>query len=490
MTFVEVEIPTNETTIYAEAVAKFKELIEARGVVGWEENPADLSMIQLAVDASMAAITNQIAAVVPPAIFRKFGTEQLRIPYKEGTQATVTTKWALLEEGGEYAAHTIEAGTQLTIAGAAGTEPLAFTVKEATTIAKGESSKLVTLIAIERGTEFNGLTGVVELVNALSYVKEVTIIGETSGGVNQETDEEYQNRLNKLNETLSFLAVTALQFALKALNTPESWPNSKGETETLPAGTSIGRTTAIEGYNPATNEPEATVTNGSTELTEITSETGLTVKSEVVGTGIPKGTTLVSKTKAKEWKMSAKATATPGKKLVKIVGSFEQEKYCTVWVTNKKGSKLSTEQMEAIQDYLESIREINAVIEVLEPKYNNIQATTQIHVLPGFVTATVEANVKKAIEAFLSPETFGSPTGQSSGINSWLNITQGYSTVRYNQVLEVIGAVTGVQYVFAGSTGLAIGLEEAPGTKVEDIPLVGPAPLPETTAAKVIVTSA
>lgn len=475
MAFVEVELTTNEQTIREEGIAKLKELLEAKGLVGWEANEADLSIIQIATDASMVPIVAQIAAVVPPAIFRKFGTELVKVLYNEGAAATVTTKWTLLEEGGEYAAHTIEAGTQLSIG------ELAFQVQANTSVAKGEATKNVVLVAVERGTEFNNLTGTVQLVNALSYVKEVTIIGETTGGVNQESDEEYENRLQAGLKLQAPRPITAANFAEMALQVPST---------IVPTGVIVGRTTAIDGYNGATNEAEATVTSGSTELSEIASETGLTAKTEVVGTGIPKGTLLVSKTKAKEWKMSAKGTSTPGKKLVKFVGSYENERWVTVWVTDKKGKELTAEAMTKIETWLNEFREINFKVQVKAPKYNEVQVTTQIHVLPGYTAASVEANVKTAIEVFLSPATFGNPTGQTTGANSWLNIIQGYSIVRYNTLLGIIEAVPGVQYVFTGSTGLAIGLEEAPGAKVEDIALVGPAPLPETKAANVKVTSA
>jgi fructose-specific component phosphotransferase system IIB-like protein/predicted HicB family RNase H-like nuclease len=475
MAYVEVEITTNEQTIREEGIAKLKELLEAKGLVGWEANEADLSVIQIATDASMVPIVAQIAAVVPPAIFRKFGTELIKVLYNEGAAATVTTKWTLVEEGGEYPAHTIEVGTQLSIG------ELAFLVQANTSVAKGESTKNVVLVAAERGTEFNNLTGTVQLVNALSYVKEVTIIGETSGGVNQETDEEYENRLQAALKLQAPRPVTAANFAEMALQVPSS---------IVPTGVVVGRTTAIDGYNPATNEPEAKVTSGSTEINEITSETGLTVNTEVVGTGVPAGTLLVSKTKAGEWKMSAKATSSPAKGKYQFIGSYENQRTVTTFVTDKKGKALTTEAMESIEDWLEEFREINFLPPVRAAKYSEVRVTTQVHVLPGYTAASVEANVKTAIEKFLNPETFGNPTGQTTGANSWLNIIQGYSIVRYNTILGVIEAVPGVQYVFTGSTGLAMGLEEAPGAKVADIVLPGPAPLPETKAAEVKVTSA
>src|ERR1700680_3526777 len=182
--FVSIEVQTNEEQIADEALDKLQELLENKGVVGYEPNDAALEIITLLTTSSMVPPVALVAATVPPAIFRKYGTELVKIPYNEGAAATVSTHWTL----GDTAGHTIEAATQLTI----GT--LVFYVQSNVVVEAGHNTATVTLVASERGTEYNGLTGTVELVDAIAWVSEVAIVGESSGGVNQETDEEYENR--------------------------------------------------------------------------------------------------------------------------------------------------------------------------------------------------------------------------------------------------------------------------------------------------------
>jgi hypothetical protein len=253
----------------------------------------------------------------------------------------------------------------------------------------------------------------------------------------------------------------------------------------MPAGVKVKRATAIDGYATGTVEHEATVTSGSTELKEIVSETGLTVGTEVIGTGIPLGTYLVSKTKSEEWKMSAKGTSTPGKKAVKFVGTYSNERYVTTFVT-KGGEtyaayKLTSEALTDLEGWLKEHRELNFKTPVENASQNKIEVKAKIHVLPEYTAATVKANVETAIKKLINPETWGNPTAATSGSNQWLNYVSGvklYGVLRYNVVLGAIEAVPGVAYVFAESAGLEIAIETGP-KGVADLQLVGPAPLPE-----------
>ncbi len=491
-TFVEVTgIPTNEEAIDAEGAAKMAELLEAAGIVGWKEREADLAVIVRKTVASMVPSVAQIAAVVPSAIFRKYGTELVNTPYNEGTAATVTTKWKLVEESGSFPPHTIEAGTQLTIG------EQAFYVKENLAVLEGESEVNVVLVASERGAEFNGLTGVVELVDAISWVKEVTIVGETSGGVDQESDEEYENRLAASLKLQAPRPITAANFAEMARQIPLSL---------LPAGTVVGRSTAIDGYEKyaVALKIEGKPTSAKTDLKEVSSLVGMSfektsgaqihpgsrLKWEAGAGVLPKGVTAKAKLGATEVELSVAAEKTEAKGKIEILDQYEVQRTVTVFVTDKTGKELGAEAMEAIQDYLEEFRELNFVVAVEAASYNEIRVTTQIHVLPGYVEASVIAAVKTTVEKYLSPETWGNPTSQESGAVSWLNATQAYNVVRYNSILGVIENVPGVQYVFPGSTGLAIGLAEAPGSKVSDLTLLGPAPLTEVKATNIKVTAA
>lgn len=466
MSFIEVEITTNESEIADEALEKLEQELAAKGVVGWVPNEADLEIIILNTVASMVVAVAQIAAVVPAAIFRKFGTELIKLLYNEGAAATVSTTWTLTDTAG----HTIEAGTQLTLG------ELAFYVESNVVVEAGHNTATVVLVASERGTEYNKLTGIVELVDAIAWVQEVTIIGESTGGANQENDEEYEERLAGALRLQAPRPITAPNFAEFTLDVPST---------VLPVGLKVGRATAIDGYNPGTTTFTANTTNKSFNLAVVSSFTGVTAGSILEGVGIPAETTVVSvNTGAKTLVMSREATATKETVSIKSVGSLEHERTVTVFVTNPEGLELTLAAREAIEAWLKTYRELNFLIYCRSANYTELFVTTKIHILPNYVAATVVETVKSAILAYLNPASWANPT-QAKG--EWLNLVQGYNIVRANKLIGIIEATQGVDYVFPGE--LKFGATETP-TNTADFTLTGVAPLPRTVSAHVIVTSA
>lgn len=479
--FARVEIATEAAQLVDTAIETLEAELAARGVIGWEPNEGNLGIIILGVVAAMAANSATIASTLLEAAFRVYGTRLVKLAFNEGANATANTKWKLLEEGGEFPARTIEAGTQLEAGG------LAFYVETEVKVPKGTSEPLITVTAAERGTEYNGLTGVIQLVNTSNFVSEVLIVGETTGGVGQETDEEYLNRLAQILELQAPRPITAGNFAQMVLDAT--------------TGVEVGRATAIDGYNPGTTEFEGTPIKAGNKLKEVTSFTGISAEktsgsqshpgSLIEGTGIPAGTTVVSVNEgAKEITLSATPSSEPGKEKLKARGSYENQRTVTVFVLGKKAAALTTEQRATLKAYLEERRELNFVIFVEPPsEKNEVRVKATVHVLPGYTAAAVVANVKTALENYLSEETYGNPNQTASGSQTWLNATEAYGVVRYNQIIGVIEAVAGVAYVPSGSSGLAIGRAEAPGSKTADLTLIGPAPLPFTVPANIEVTS-
>ena len=480
--FQRVEVQTEAALLVDTALDKLAEELEAKGVVGWEPSEADLEIILINVLAPMAANAAIVASTLLEAAFRKYGVELFKLFHNEGAAATATTKWKLLEEGGKYPARTIEPGLQLEAGG------LAFYVEKELKTVEGESEVMLLVVAAERGTEYNGVKGVLSLVNSSNFVSEVTIVGEASGGVDQETDEEYLNRLAAVLELQAPRPITAGNFAQMVLDAT--------------TGVEVGRATCIDGYNPETIIIEAK-TNLSTTLTEVSTFTGVSL--EKVGGAqshpgsilkwkakagvLAPGTTAVSKKAATEMVISVAAEKAEVKGEIEVIGKYEEQRTVTVFVLGKKGAALTTPQRETLKRYLEERREMNYKIYVEPPNYNEVQITATVHCLPGYTESAVVANVKTALENYLSPENWGNPNGTATGSQTWLNATQAFGVVRYNQILGVIESVAGVAYVPSGSSGLAIGLKEAPGTKTADLTLEGPAPLTETKAASIKVTA-
>jgi Baseplate J-like protein len=397
--FVNVEVKTSAVELVAEALERWAALMQAR-YPGWEPQPANILTIAIEALGPLAADVAGVAAVIPEAVFRAFGTKLLGVPYNEGAAATVSTLWTLTDTAG----HTIPQGAQVAIGN------FAFYVEKDVEVKAGTSTAKVQLVAVEPGTEYNKLTGAAELVETINWVKEITLEGETSGGANAEENPEYQDRIVSELRLQAPRPVNAADFAPFVLDMPST---------VLPAGVVVGRATSLDLYDAETSEE-----------------------------GVAN--------------------------------------CCTTWVTDPEGHALSKPHMEAIEAWLHTYLAQNFLAFIRAPSYTNIFATAKIHVLEGFNAESVVANVKAALEALLNPATWGSPSATIGG-KRWVN--EKPSKARYNVILGLIERVPGVAYVFPGSEGLKTGTSATP-TETADITLTGPAPLPETKAANLVITTA
>lgn len=146
--------------------------------------------------------------------------------------------------------------------------------------------------------------------------------------------------------------------------------------------------------------------------------------------------------------------------------TWESERTISVVVCDEAGEPCSALVKEAVKADLAAKREANFIFFVLDPTYTTIKVHFEIVVLPGFDQATVEANVKGAIEAFLKPAQFGSDP--SSDARSWLNRAKLY----YQDIVTVVNNQQGVDHY----TALKIGKEGGALGEV-DVALAGPAAL-------------
>ena len=140
--FQKVEVAVEAAELLDTAIEKLEEELAAKGVVGYQPNEADLEIIILGIVSFMAADAAIVASTLLEAAFRKYGVELFKLQYNEGAYAKASSTWTLLEVGGEYAAHTIEAGTQVE----AGSLP--FIVESNVSVLKGESTATVQLQAV------------------------------------------------------------------------------------------------------------------------------------------------------------------------------------------------------------------------------------------------------------------------------------------------------------------------------------------------------
>jgi hypothetical protein len=144
-------------------------------------------------------------------------------------------------------------------------------------------------------------------------------------------------------------------------------------------------------------------------------------------------------------------------------GSYGNARLVTVAAVDALGQPLTTSQKNTLRAKLDGAREVNFVVDVIDPTYTTVDITAQVVPLPGENVATVSKAVVSALMAFLSPAQWGGPSP------AWHNTT----AVRYLTVAHVLNGVPGVDYV----SGLQIASGGGQLATVDAV-LFGAAPLP------------
>jgi hypothetical protein len=146
-----------------------------------------------------------------------------------------------------------------------------------------------------------------------------------------------------------------------------------------------------------------------------------------------------------------------------------------VAVVDPAGNALPTASKALVTAALQAQREINFVVNVVDPTYTAVRVTAQLVSAPGYNTDSVTAAATAALQAFLSPANWGGP-----GL-TWTNTT----VVRYLTVGGILDDIPGVRYVSSLTIGIGAGsLVAGDGT------LPGPIPLPTVGAMNITTTAA
>lgn len=220
-------------TIKAEIVEQLEANVE-----GWEPHPGNLDMWLIEAKARLWLILLKQASTMGAAAFGNFGRTIANVPPILAAPATVTSTWTVIDEDG----HTIEDGTEVKIP-VPGGEPLGFVVVGDVTIAPGKTATAageVLLQAIEPGVAGNELSGEATPISTVAFVDTITLVGKTSGGVDEEDEDTYLGRLTKKLQTLSLSLILPRDFEIDARDTA-----------------SVARALCIPAYNAETEAEEA-----------------------------------------------------------------------------------------------------------------------------------------------------------------------------------------------------------------------------------------
>jgi uncharacterized phage protein gp47/JayE len=148
--------------------------------------------------------------------------------------------------------------------------------------------------------------------------------------------------------------------------------------------------------------------------------------------------------------------------------TYNNERMIAVAMVDVNGHAVSTAVKNQVDTLLQSNREVNFVVNVIDPTFNTIDVTYAVKVSPGYTdTADIVARVNAAIQTYLSAETWGLPEGGDT--ITWNNET----VVRYLNLSEAILSVLGVRYIETLTIGIGGGAQTA-----ADKTMTGAAPMP------------
>jgi uncharacterized phage protein gp47/JayE len=200
----------------------------------WEPNEANLETWLIDAFARLAAEVGILGKRAAFEIFKGFGATIMNLPPDVEEQATVSSTWTAEDNAG----YTIAAGT-VVIVEETGDESYAFEVVSDVVIPPGSTATAageVTLRAVAGGASVNGVggAGVTAVVaDAYGYVSTVTLTGEASGGQDEETEEDYVNRLSDELQLMTPRPILPRDFEVLALRNQ-----------------AVSRVKAVDGWNP------------------------------------------------------------------------------------------------------------------------------------------------------------------------------------------------------------------------------------------------
>lgn len=203
---VEFDAATIEQQVTEDLESKFE---------GWSPARGSLAAWLIKANARIKSIILGQAGTITRAAYKKLGETIAKAPPILAAPASVTSTWVFTDTEG----HMIENGTEVEIA-ISGDETAGFRVVGDVEVPPGESSTAVggvVLQAIEPGAARNGLSADPVLISALSLpIDSISLEGVTSGGVDEEDEDAYLDRLTEKLQTLSLSLILPRDFEINA----------------------------------------------------------------------------------------------------------------------------------------------------------------------------------------------------------------------------------------------------------------------------------
>lgn len=358
-----------------------------------EWNPSKAILDKWIIDgcALIGADLGDIAGFVPEEILRQFGETIFKVPTLKAEPAIATVTIFMTDALGHP---TIPAGTQMMLTMPSGNKA-AFRTKAAVEVPVGKSEvKGVLIEAVEAGSEENQLVGNPQMLDSVSYIKEVKqTSANTSGGRDAETPSEYLDRLTTKLELLSTAPIL-----------PEDYAK-------LARALGSFRAVGIDGYEP-------------------------------------------------------------------IAETENNERMVAVAAVDEEGEGWTAPKKEEFKAEAEASREINFVVNPMDPTYNEMSSEVEVSCLPGFAKANVKQLVEEALDQYFSPKNWGNTASEP-------RLWRQNLIVRKTEVIALVNNVAGVDFI-VGDVKLA---KAAEPLEAKDVNLIGKAALTKPKVGGIKVTA-
>jgi len=152
-----------------------------------------------------------------------------------------------------------------------------------------------------------------------------------------------------------------------------------------------------------------------------------------------------------------------------------------VYSLDSTGSPVNASVKTAVQTYLQSLREVNFIVNTDDPVKREIDVTAAVVMNVGYTSADIIARVQQAIINYLNPATWGiSPSDTPSNPITWINTP----TINRLELASAITTVVGVNVINTLTLGAHGGAQAA-----TDYVMPGKAPIPFTQIADLTVTA-
>jgi hypothetical protein len=151
-------------------------------------------------------------------------------------------------------------------------------------------------------------------------------------------------------------------------------------------------------------------------------------------------------------------------------GSFNNERMVCIVALDANGNGVSSSVKAAIAAYLDSMREINFVVNTTDPTVTAVDVTANFTTVPGYSPSEVGSRVQSAITNYLDPRQWGIDRNDDpNNPQTWNNTT----IIRYLEIATLINNVSGVDIV------TLLTLAKSGQTQyAQDLTLTGVVPLP------------